>query len=173
MGARRIKSSKSIHHILAGIFQFNAPITKRGDEATRLLLLVVVASFTGFSPLYGGNTGFENGPDPESSQYTLNASVVLERCGDKLWLGNSANLRTWNYRWTDEWGGQNYWCISPGASCHEYDWWAHYPGTDVDPCTEINYREYGLQCIEDEASGAGFDLPTDFEVVDFVNTFPE
>lgn len=87
----------------------------------------------------------------------------------KVWEHNTGDGYNYVYRYTDQWGGLNYWCISPTYSeCSYYDWMAAYDCPCGDPVPQNNTVAYGMSLIEQEADAMGITLPTDLPTPSFV-----
>lgn len=82
----------------------------------------------------------------------------------KIWRVGTGGGYTWSYRYDDQWGGRNYWCIIPGGSdCSHCDWMAGNSNVDNDPSPGINTVYYGVTVIQQEADATGITLPSDLQ----------
>jgi hypothetical protein len=80
----------------------------------------------------------------------------------KLWEYHHASWKAWEFKWIDEWGGSNWWCVEPGGQCHNYDWKAEYnnvlQGQNPTP-TETCTSAYGHSLVTNAANEAEIELP--------------
>lgn len=88
----------------------------------------------------------------------------------KYWYKGHGAVRGWDYQYTDQWQGKNFWCVGSGADCFLYDWKAVYPlGTIGAPPTPsgTNTGAYGDQLIAAAAAAANMTLPGDLPPAEY------
>jgi hypothetical protein len=86
----------------------------------------------------------------------------------KVWHHGTGGGWSYQYRYDDEWGGRNYWCIIFGGNeCSHYDWMAAYNCPCGDPVPQNNFVAYGVGLIQQEADLLGITLPPDLPIPQF------